>query len=215
MKFSKCLGAFCVVCFICPVIAFGAVPSEKVSGITTSVQQTQPASVVDENTLPITSADVSAAGPHVKTSSSVWIFIRIIIVLAFVLACIYAVVYFMKRGLNFPSDNDPFLRKVSSVSLAPGKSVQVVTLLDNAYIIGVTDNAVNLIGRVTDKELVDAMNLYADKNAKNNKPRNFNDILSLFMPNSVETKTVYGDSANSAAELLKKQRNRLNSGDKK
>jgi len=213
LKFSKCISVAAAAGVLCVSMAFSAPAPAKNSEQNVTIQTSQSQSV-DEATLPI-DASASSSANQSRKSSTVWILIRMILVLAFVLACIYAVVYFMKKGLAPGSDNDPFLRKVTSISLAPGKSVQVVTLLDNAYIIGVTDNAVNLIGQVNDKELVDAMNLYADKNAKNTKPRNFNDVLALFMPNSAEKKNVFSDSAQSAADLLKKQRDRLNNGDKK
>ena len=53
------------------------------------------------------------------------------------------------------------------------------------------------------------MNLYADKNNSSNRPKNFNDILALFMPNSAENKNIFSESADKASELLKKQRERL------
>ena len=46
-----------------------------------------------------------------------------ILVLAVVVACVYAVVYLMKRSMNKDiGEGDQFLRVVSSVSIAPGKS---------------------------------------------------------------------------------------------
>lgn len=144
--------------------------------------------------------------------STFWAIFRMIIVLAIVVACIYAVMWFMKKSMKIETKNDdPFLRKVSSIDLAVGKSVQIVTLLDNAYILGVSDNAVNLIAKVDDDELVDAMNLYADENQQVKKPRNFADILDIFMPNGPrEKKSVLSDSKTKIAELLQKQRERLN-----
>ena len=161
-----------------------------------------------EESLPI-QAENSQLSSSRHTASTFFTFFRMIVVLLFVVACMYAVIRFMKNGLQSPESNDPFLRKVSSVSISPGKSVQVVTLLDKAYIIGVGESSINLIGEVQDKELIDAMNLYADKNNSSSKPRNFNDILALFMPNSAENKNVFKSSATKASELLKKQRERL------
>ncbi len=165
-----------------------------------------------EETLPIKSAS-SDKTPDTDHVSTFRVFFRMIIVLIFVVACMYAVMKFMKNGLQRPENTDPFLRKVSSVAVSPGKSVSVVTLLDHAYIIGVSDSSINLIGQVDDKELVDAMNLYADKQSSASKPRNFNDILALFMPNSAENKNVFKNSAKEAADLLKKQRERLHGSD--
>jgi flagellar protein FliO/FliZ len=189
---------------------------QAAAGITenTKVQQTQQTeSAVDETTLPINTPENGQSGT--SRGTTVWLFVRMILVLALVIACIYGVLWLMKRNTGRVNNTDQFLRVVSSVTLSPGKSVQIVSLLDEkAYIIGVTDNAVNLIGEVTDKETIDAMNLYADKRADVKKPRNFNDILSIFMPNGPKEKNVnvFSNAGERAAGLLKQQHDRLNQG---
>ncbi|MCR5290091.1 MAG: flagellar biosynthetic protein FliO [Treponema sp.] len=216
MNFSHCTQR--VVCFalvlsffVCNVgVSQSSTTRLNESSIQLQDAQRVDSSSIDESTLSF-SPDSPAANPTFKQTSGIGILIRMILVLAVVIFCVYAVLRFMRSGLTQASDNDPFLRRVASLSLSPGKSIQIVTLLENAYIIGVTDNAVNLIGQVQDKELVDAMNLYADKHTKNDKPRTFNDILSLFMNNSQSGTTVFGDSAKNASELIKRQRDRLRS----
>ena len=169
--------------------------------------------VVDESSLPIADPSLSGASSE-RPASTLWLFIRMILVLAVVVACVYAVVYLMKRSMNKDvGDGDQFLRVVSSVSIAPGKSVHVVSLLDDkAYLIGVTDNAVNLIGEVTDKETIHAMNLYADTRQNVKRPRNFGDILSIFMPDgSARGKSVFSGDGDKARDMLRTQRSRLDS----
>ena len=154
-------------------------------------------------------ATASSSGP-----STVWAFVKMVVVLFIVLACIYGVFFLFKKNARVASSSDPFLRRVSSISLSPGKSVQVVTLLDKAYIVGVTDNSINLIGQVDDKELVDSMNLYADKNEKTAKPRTFADVLDLFMPQGSRSGNVFASSADDAAGVLKKQRENFNNSER-
>lgn len=170
---------------------------------------------VDEANLPIGNAVSVAPASEPRDTSTVFLLIRMILVLAIVIGCIYFVIWMMRRSTRVANNSDPFLRSVSSITLAPGKTVHVVTLLDHAYIVGVTDNAVNLIGDVTDKELVDAMNLYSDKQGETSKPRNFNDVLSIFMPNIPRgnNKNVFDGSVASAEELLRRQRDRLQGGE--
>ena len=156
----------------------------------------------------------------IQNASGLGIFVRMIVVLALVIVIICAIFAFMRKTMTASNDDDPFLRKVSSVSLSPGRSVQVVTLLDKAYLVGVSENAVNLIGEVTDKELVDAMNVYADKTSKMRKPRNFNEVLSLFMPNGFRMKStakeessVYGDLGSETQDMLKRRYEKLRGED--
>ena len=208
--FSKKMAVMLFVCLFCFTFAQAQkTASENETEIT--VQQTQKEtfySSSSEESFPIQPPSDGLAR-NTKKMSTFLVFLRMILVLIFIVICMYAVIRFMKNGLEKPESDDPFLRKVSSVSLAPGKTVQVVTLLDKAYLIGVSDSSVNLIGEVQDKELIDAMNLYADKNNSSNRPKNFNDILALFMPNSAENKNIFSESADKASELLKKQRERL------
>lgn len=166
--------------------------------------------------------------PEQEPPSTLGLFIRMVLVLALVVAAIYGVMLLMKKGMKITvNDDDPFLRKVSQVTLSPGKSVQVVTLFNHAYLVGVTEGSINLIGEIDDKDLVDSMNLYADQNSNVKKPRTFADILSIFMPNAASAEenaetsatgasgssaNVFSNSAESAAEELQRQRDRLNGG---
>jgi flagellar protein FliO/FliZ len=192
-----CLSAFC------------AESAEQNQG---SSSNTDISLTTDQSQVTLPAETSAASSYNQKQPSTIWVFVRMILVLAIVIACIYAIVYLMKRGMRPGAENDPFLRKVSSITLSPGKSVQIVTLIDHAYVIGVTDNAINLIGTVDDKELIDSMNLYADKNANTKKPRSFADVLDIFMPNGPreQKKTVFDQSAQNTAQTLRKQRGRLN-----
>lgn len=178
----------------------------------TRIERTETAAV-DESSLPIADPALSSAAAE-RPASTLWLFIRMILVLAVVVACVYAVVYLMKRSMNKDvGEGDQFLRVVSSVSIAPGRSVHVVSLLDDkAYLIGVTDNAVNLIGEVTDKETIHAMNLYADTRQNVKRPRNFGDILSIFMPQGAKKgESVFSGDGDKARDMLRTQRRRLDS----
>lgn len=115
--------------------------------------------------------------------SSVWPFIKMILVLVLVVAAIYGILFFIKRRGNGVRSEDEFLRRVAYLNLGQGKSVEVVTLVDRgAYLLGVTEGGINLIAEVKDEELIQAMNLYADKKSNSSKPKNFAEVLDLFMP---------------------------------
>ncbi|MBQ9238544.1 MAG: flagellar biosynthetic protein FliO [Treponema sp.] len=175
--------------------------------------QTELPAAVDETMIPIAPASPVATG-DAGDHATLWLFVRMVLVLAVVAGCIYFVIWFMRRSMRTANAHDPFLRVVSTVTLAPGKSVRVVTLLDHAYVIGVTDSAVNLIGEVTDKELVDAMNLYADRQERTEKPRSFSDVLAIFLPRgSANKQTVFDDDGSAPDAFLRRQRSRLRDGE--
>ncbi len=117
-----------------------------------------------------------------KTPSTAGMIIKMIVVLALVIAALYGIMIFFKKKNNPAQSDDDFLRRVSSLNLSPGKSIEIVTLIDQGFILGVTDNNINLIAEIKDKELLSALNLNFDKKKNTKKPMNFNDVLEMFMP---------------------------------
>ncbi|MBR4372799.1 MAG: flagellar biosynthetic protein FliO [Treponema sp.] len=167
-----------------------------------------------EENIKIDSQNENSDGKTSIDGATVWAFVKMVIVLLVVVACIYGMFVLFKRNSISDSGSDPFLRKVSGISLSPGKSVQIVTLLDKAYLIGVTDNSITLLGEVDDKELVDSMNVYSDKNSKVSRPRTFSDVLDLFMSHGKNSGSVFSSGAESAADILKRQRENFNKSDR-
>lgn len=143
---------------------------------------------------------------NLKQPSTAWTFIKMILFLCLVVAAIYAVMWFFKKKLNNTKSDDNFLRRVSSLNIGPGKSVEIVTLLDNAYILGVTDSNINVIDQIEDKELIEALNLNFDKNQNVKKPMNFADVLDIFMPNGPRNKNIYEDEERKVNNLSRKNK---------
>lgn len=143
---------------------------------------------------------------NLKQPSTAWTFIKMILFLCLVVAAIYAVMWFFKKKLNNTKSDDNFLRRVSSLNIGPGKSVEIVTLLDNAYILGVTDSNINVIDQIEDKELIEALNLNFDKNQNVKKPMNFADVLDIFMPNGPRNKNIYEDEERKLNNLSRKNK---------
>ncbi|MBO4508425.1 MAG: flagellar biosynthetic protein FliO [Spirochaetaceae bacterium] len=112
-----------------------------------------------------------------STWDTVGLFVRMILVLILVIACIYFIVWLLRRSMRPGVQNDPYLKKTASITLSPGKTVQVVTLQDKAYLLGVSDSSITLISEITDKELIDTMNLNAPA-AGGKKTADFASLLS-------------------------------------
>ena len=115
-----------------------------------------------------------------SSTSTLWLFVRMFLMLTIVLGIIWLVFRLLKSGMMPGQETDTFLRKVASLPLSPGKAVHVVTLVDKAYVIGVAENSVNLIAEVGDKELVEALNLHAERQGSVPRPKNFSEVLDLF-----------------------------------
>ncbi len=211
MNISKISYALLCVLFL----HFAAYSQEN--GVVSDISENTPVTSAVQNSLDESSISLTPQNDALQQTSSVStfkLFARMILVLAAVVACIYAVLWLFKRSMRTQESDDPFLRLVSSVPLGTGKSAQIITLVDRAYIVGVSESSVNLIAEVTDKELIDAMNLYSDEHKNVKKPRSFADILDIFMPGGPRDKGgVFGSSQNKLSDMLERQRERIKGGE--
>lgn len=152
-----------------------------------------------------------------KTPSPVWQFVKLILVFVIVIACIYGFVWLLKKFSSTSYQSDPYLKRVATVPLAPGKSVCIVSTPSQAFMLGVSDNAVNLIGEITDKELIDAMNLNAERQSFNTKPKDFASMLGNFFEGgkvkhaseSQSFDTYFENAGVQTAEKLREKREEL------
>lgn len=136
-----------------------------------------------------------------RAQSPVSNLLRVLISLVIVCILAYVVLKFLKKSsLSFSSDS-PYLKSVASINLAQGKSIHVVTLGEKAYLVGVTDSSINMIGEVEDKTLVDTMNLDAERRSSSPK-QDFASMLS----------SVFKGTKNNSidANFFEAQRERLN-----
>lgn len=144
-----------------------------------------------------------------------FLILKMLVFLAVVIAIIYVVLWFFKRSVKVQENDDKFLRQVASVTLAPGKTVQIVTLLDKkAFVVGVSEAGIELISEFENpdakpedyKELIQAMNLYSDSQRNVQKPKNFADILEIFMPNGPKDSKTGKNSSSVFSDLLNRQK---------
>ena len=150
---------------------------------------TEESIVISDNTPSETGSAVTAY----KEPSTVGMIVRMIVVLIIVIGLIYGVLWFIKKKTNIVKTDDEYLRRAAYINIAPGKTVEVITLIDKAYLIGVTEDNITLLGEIHDDELIKAMNLTADKKNNTKKPANFSEVLDMFLVKKGGTKSVFSD----------------------
>lgn len=179
MNYSKVrFAAFIAAFMLCAGAVFAQSASQNAESQTQNLSQSQ----IEESQFTFDGNLDSPAASAPKPVSGFWVFVRMILVLAIVIAVIYFVFRLMKKTIDPVSDNDPFLRKVASLNLGPGKSVQVVTLVDRGFLVGVSDDSVNLLCELDDKELINAMNVHSDRSSNQFRAKNFAEVLEMFIP---------------------------------
>ena len=143
----------------------------------------------DETVTEGTSAAQTYKGP-----STVGMFVRMIVVLVIVVGLIYGLLWFIKKKTNVVKTDDDYLRRAAYINIAPGKTVEVITLIDKAYLIGVTEDNITLLGEIHDDELIKAMNITADKKNNTKKPATFADVLDMFLIKKGNQKNVFSET---------------------
>lgn len=152
----------------------------------------------------------SANGTNTSTykgPSTIGMFVRMIVVLIIVVGLIYGVLWFIKKKTNVVKTDDEYLRRAAYINIAPGKTVEVITLIDKAYLIGVTEDNITMLGEINDEELIKAMNLTADKKANTKKPVSFSDVLDMFLVKKGGQKNVFSDEEKQVDQLFNKEEN--------
>ena len=100
------------------------------------------------------------------------------------------------------------MRRVAYLNLSPTKTVEIVTILDRGYLIGVTEDNITLLGEIDDKELINAMNVNADKKQNLKKPVNFKELLDSLLvkgdkKNFFDSTNIFENSQNNTHEDTK------------
>ena len=169
-----------------------------------TVSKTETENTITEESIVLTdevTADSQPASSY-KGPSTIGMFIRMIIVLIIVVGLIYGVLWFIKKKTNVIKTDDEYLRRAAYINIAPGKSIEVITLIDKAYLIGVTEDNITMFGEIHDDELIKAMNLSADKKNNTKKPATFADVLDMFLVKKGSQKNVFSDTEQQVEQIF-------------
>ena len=165
MKNSRLLWA-ALVLFLCTGPIFGQEAT------------TQSTARVDESTLAIEdSAPAGPAGDTAIGAFSAWDFIRMILILCAVVAAIYGVVYVIKRSGGPKFQENRLIRVLSTQVLSNGRSLFLVEIGNQVFLVGSSDSAVSLVSEITDSETLDGLKLQAQGTAGGER-RRFGDVMS-------------------------------------
>jgi flagellar protein FliO/FliZ len=108
---------------------------------------------------------IPGEGINAPAGSSIFIVIRMVLVLALAAAAIYGLVFLFKRLSRSPGQSNPYLKVLANAPLGAGSRVSVGSLGSKAWLVGASDSGgVSLISEIEDQELVDAMLLDESRN---------------------------------------------------
>jgi len=106
-----------------------------------------------------------AAAIPAASGVSIFGIFRVLLTLAVVAAAIYGLVYFLKfrRASTAGAEQDPFLKILASAPLMANRSVHVISVGPQAWLVGSAETGVNLISEISDKDTINAMLLEDSK----------------------------------------------------
>lgn len=154
--------------------------------------------------------------PQFSFFGSLWKFILMLVI---VCGFAYIVLKMLKKANTISFNDDPHLKVVSSLKLAPNKILYIIALKQTAFLIAVTEKTISLISKIEDPELVDTLIL--STNTQSGEQQSFAQMLSsLFIKKSqvkTETTTTINQNKNGTNQsdkltddFLSEMRNRLN-----
>lgn len=107
--------------------------------------------------------------------------VRMIVVLGGVLGAIYGVFYLLRRATRGAATDSPLIDIIGSRQLPGGKSLHLVSLGSELYLVGGADGGVNLVAKIEDQESIDELRLRASQTTA--QPRQtFAEALASIMP---------------------------------
>ncbi len=86
-------------------------------------------------------------------------FVRVVLVLIFVIGLIYAFVWFLKRFTSQKAESEGVINLLSTRPLKGDTALHLVEVGNQVFLIGSCSNSVNLISEIDDPESIDAVKL--------------------------------------------------------
>ncbi len=137
---------------------------------------------------------------------SIWDFLRMFIVLGGVIAVIYGLFYLLKKMQNPRLQENSLISLISSQSLQGNRSLHLIEVGNEVFLVGSSEGGVELVGKITDQETLDQVRLYRSeiRGAENSFGRTLRDIFGRNGGSNGEEEKDF-----SGALFLQKQRERL------
>ncbi len=158
----------------------------------------------DEATLPLEGEESPEEDAAQVSVFSVWDFVRMVLILGAVIAAIYGVFYILKRSGNPKFQENRLIRVLSSKPIAGNRSLHLIEVGNQVFLVGAADNNLSLVSEIDDKETLDAIRLQSAE-VRGEEKRNFQAVLSQMFGGTPKQQKNNGDPVG----FLRQQRQRL------
>jgi flagellar protein FliO/FliZ len=168
---------------------------------------------VDESSLTLGDGPAAQDNPEITPLSTfgLWDFLRMVLVLALIVALIYGVFHFIRKAGGPRDDGVRFIRVLETRPLTGSRHLHLVEVGGEVFLVGSAENGVHLVSGIHDKETLDSIRLAASRA----RPRaaSFAGALKGFFGKARETPPASGEnpaeSGEGSLEFMRKQKERL------
>lgn len=139
----------------------------------------------------------------------VWNYIQMVLVLGLVVGGIYLLFYFLKRMSGTRFQENSIIGVLSTKPLQANRSLHVVDVGGRLYLVGTSENSVNLVAAIEDKEAVDEIRLRASQSRPRVDHKAFRDVFAGAFRKGGSGGLGFGGSLMDSMGFMKQQRERL------
>ncbi len=133
---------------------------------------------IDETTLLLGGDAADQSAPVLSMSPfGIWDLLRMVLVLAAVIAVVYGIFYLLKRSSKGRFVQNDAIRVLGSQSLPNNRSMYLVEVGSQVFLVGAGGDSVNLIAEITDRETVDEMVLRGGESSVGTK-KSFSELIT-------------------------------------
>ena len=145
-----------------------------------------------------------------ESGASVWIVLRMVLVLALAALAIYGVVFFIKRLARPPQSRDPHLKVLASVPLGGDNFAAVISVGTKAWLVGGgSSGGISLISEIEEQEALEAMLLDEAQRSAESTGNRFPDFRTFLNHLSGGNQRLQGSNLNVHTDSLRKHQERL------
>ena len=139
---------------------------------------------------------------------STWNIIRMILVFIAVIAAIYTIFFFIKKRTSTGLQGNNLIRILGSQPISSNRNLHLIKVGEQIFLIGSSENSVNLISEVVDRDFIDNLLLEVSGEESYDK-KSFSEVFSgFFKPVAAANGSVL-NSVNGSLNFMRKQKERL------
>ena len=170
-------------------------------------EDASPEDYTDESTILIEEGPPAEIQPAPGTTLSGWDIVRMILILGMVLGAIYLLFRILKKAGGTHFENSDLIALRATMGMGGNRSLHLVEVGGEFFLIGSAENSVNLVAKIDDKDSLDQIK-FKLSTEKPKPPKNFSTLLSRFFQKGNPADGLER-SLGQNKEFMKTQRDRL------